>query len=318
MSSDGNVLLGNIRTADRLHDAGMRWTQASGWTRLGAFPGHADSAAVAVSADGSIVLGWSGTSGSGVGEAFRSTSSGIQGLGNLPGEPGCAPLGQTNDLGVVVGECATKTFRWTMADGTTPIPTLPGYTANRFGRLSRDGSVVVGASENDAGKSQAFRWTKTTGTVGLGFLPGFDESVIYRGSETLSADGKVVTGQVLRRSPTSSAQAFRWSESSGLVGLAFLPGDNTNSVRAVSADGSIIAGSSQFRDPNGGAPQSHAVTWDDKGTAHSVGDELEAAGVDLAGHQLSDAYVIVRNGRVILYGSAEGPEGRRAWVAWIP
>jgi hypothetical protein len=62
----------------------------------------------------------------------------------------------------------------------------------------------------------------------------------------------------------------------------------------------------------------HAVMWDERGTIYSIGAELEAAGVDLAGHRLTEAYVKVHGGRVILYGRAEGPEGPRAWVAWLP
>jgi probable HAF family extracellular repeat protein len=103
--------------------------------------------------------------------------------------------------------------------------------------------VVVGQSEDDTGRSQAFRWTEATGTVGLGSLPGFEESSL--------ADGKVVAGQLIHRATVASLQAFRWSEASGMVLLGPLPGDNSSSVHAVSADGSIVAGTSQTRDANG-------------------------------------------------------------------
>jgi hypothetical protein len=61
-----------------------------------------------------------------------------------------------------------------------------------------------------------------------------------------------------------------------------------------------------------------AVIWDDQGKVHSVGADLEAAGIDLKGYRLATAHVTVGLGHVVLYGSAEDAEGRRAWVAWLP
>jgi hypothetical protein len=51
---------------------------------------------------------------------------------------------------------------------------------------------------------------------------------------------------------------------------------------------------------------------------HSVGADLEAAAIDLKGYRLATAHVTMGQGHVVLYGSAEGAEGRRAWVAWLP
>ena len=37
-------------------------------------------------------------------------------------------------------------------------------------------------------------------------------------------------------------QAFRWTQSGGMVGLGYLPGATTSSATAVSADGLVVVG----------------------------------------------------------------------------
>lgn len=79
--------------------------------------------------------------------------------------------------------------------------------------------------------------------MGLGVLPGGeDPSSSARG---VSWDGSVVVGET---NSTGLGQAFRWTESTGMVGLGFLPGDpDDNAAADVSADGSVVVGY-QFTD----------------------------------------------------------------------
>src|SRR5208337_4431920 len=70
----------------------------------------------------------------------------------------------------------------------------------------------------------------------------------------VSADGSVVVG--LSSDTSGNSQAFRWTESVGMVGLGFLPGGVTSSARAVSADGSVVVGLSSDASGN-----SQAFRW---------------------------------------------------------
>ncbi|MFM7792320.1 MAG: PEP-CTERM sorting domain-containing protein, partial [Microcystis panniformis] len=55
---------------------------------------------------------------------------------------------------------------------------------------------------------------------GLGFLPGGSFSRSF--AHGVSADGSVVVGE--SSSVNSPAEAFRWIQGTGMVGLGFLPG----------------------------------------------------------------------------------------------
>jgi len=84
--------------------------------------------------------------------------------------------------------------------------------------------------------------------IPLGTLPG---NTSFRGFG-VSDDGTVVAGT--SRSGNALAQAFRWTDATGMVGLGPLPGDNftfagSNGQQPLSADGSRIAGGSANVDP---------------------------------------------------------------------
>jgi len=87
---------------------------------------------------------------------------------------------------------------------------------------------------------------------GLGDLPGggFDSR-----AAAVSADGRVVVGSSAYQevpsdgridlgAPPQLYQAFRWTETEGMVGLDLLPGTSSCGAAAVSADGSVIIGNS--------------------------------------------------------------------------
>ena len=132
---------------------------------LGELPGGVfQSSACGVSADGSVVVGWS-ISASG-GEAFRWTEhTGMVGLGDLPGGD-CSSVAYSvsDDGSTIVGEGATahqgaEAFRWTKRSGMVGLGELPGGDFESTATdVSGDGSVVVGRSQSAAGL-EAFRWT---------------------------------------------------------------------------------------------------------------------------------------------------------------
>lgn len=230
------------------------WTSSSAQTLtwLGTLGNFGFSDAYAVSADGSVVVGWSNE------RAFRWTASeGMRSLGTLRGGSSVA-LGVSADGSVVVGWSDGRAYRWTPSAGMQSLGTLAGIggSSTAWG-VSADGSVVVGESNG-----RAFRWTESGGMQDLGAWLGSsvaravsaDGSVIVgwsgdRGfrltpselhfpfglgsrAYAVSADGSVVVG---------GPQAFRWTRTGGMQYLA--PGVGAASEAfGVSADGSVVVG----------------------------------------------------------------------------
>ena len=108
--------------------------------------------------------------------------------------------------------------------------------------VSDGGSSVVGFSRSASGL-EPFYWTQSNGMVGLGALPDENENN-YIVSD-LSGNGTVVVGTLYYDSNDSETyEAFRWTQSEGLMGL----GDLSNEIEpysmgyAVSSDGSTVIG----------------------------------------------------------------------------
>ncbi len=174
---------------------------------LGDLPGGSfSSAALGVSADGSVVVGQS-NSGIDV-EAFRWTrDEGMVGLGDLLGGNFVSfAFGASEDGSVIVGWSSSslgdEAFRWTSDGGMVGLGDLPtgGFSSRGFG-VSADGSVVVGFGFSVG--SEAFRWTSMDGLVGLGELPGGGTGSSAFG---VSADGLAVVGQT--RGPHGSCMTW--------------------------------------------------------------------------------------------------------------
>jgi uncharacterized membrane protein len=114
-----------------------------------------------------------------------------------------------------------------------------GYLSmdSRAGDVSADGSTVIGWSDN-----RAFLWTQATGMRALNFPSGAN----YGEATGISADGTTVVGLSAYIDPTTGEgtgyQAFRWTESTGTVGLGTIPGSNFSMAYGTSADGSIVVG----------------------------------------------------------------------------
>jgi len=224
---------------------------------LGDLPGGIySSRAHAVSADGSVVVGYS-LSSSGY-EAFRWTSgTGIVGLGDLEGgwfhsmANGISADGSVIVGGGVSDSGDSEAFRWTAATGMQGLGDLPeGAGHSGATAASADGSVVVGFGHSGL-SFEAFRWVdlNSNGIVdpaekldlhpefGLGFLPdgGFNTKAYH-----VSADGSIVVGESI-----DAHEAFHWTAATGMVGLGDLPGGTFASrATAVSDDGSVVVGSS--------------------------------------------------------------------------
>ena len=329
--------------------------QSVSFQPIGFLTGASSSSATAVNAYGTVVVGESGL------QAFRWVDGTIIGLGFLPS--GCGPTagrgttahGVNVDGTVVVGNASsarllcleTKPFLWTPSGGMVDLGGLPGSTGiGDANGVSTDGAVVVGYSRHFKSPEvlyhdEAFRWLNGTMT-GLGFLLNDDT----RSSTAfgVNGDGTVVVGSSLSSTGT---QAFRWvngtmtglgylsgatsSQANGvsaddtivvgtsgsqafrwvngtMTGLGFLPGGSSSDARGVSGNGSIVAGTSVAGGRN------FAFRWTPSDGMQSIEGLLTAAGANISGWQLTVARAVSADGSAVV-GEGIGPGGgAQGWM----
>ena len=308
VSADGLTAVGYRQLGSDSYEA-FYWTVSSGIIGLGYLPGGNLSTAAGISADGSVVVGYSRSSLGG--QAFRWTEAeGMVGLHDLPGGKFYSTAYDVSaDGSVVVGFSSSEmgvdyeAFLWTESNGMIGLGGLSGgwYESQAYA-VSADGLVVVGYGKSASGE-QAFRWTESEGILGLGYLSG-GLSRAYG----ISPDGSVVVGRANR---VEGAVAFRWTDSEGMVSLGDLPGGSVSGTAYdASTNGSIIVGSSNsFND-------FEAFIWDEDNGIRSLQDLLiNNYHLDLAGWHLRCAYGVSDDGTVIV-GSGNNPQGQReGWIA---
>lgn len=184
VSADGSVVVGKSRSATMgggNSDEAFRWTASGGMVGLGKLTGGSTwSEARAVSDDGSVVVG---DSGSALGtQAFRWTSSGgMVGLGILSGYDASYAYAVSSDGSVVVGynendsTDATTAIRWTETSGMQTLAewlaedgyTLTDWTDTAARGVNEDGSIVVGYGTNSDGNQVAFIARNDSGLIGV-------------------------------------------------------------------------------------------------------------------------------------------------------
>jgi probable HAF family extracellular repeat protein len=193
---DPDVLGSGIRQA-------FRWTATEGMVGLGWLQGGIvnSSTALAVSTDGSVIVG--GSSAANGGEAFRWTAAeGMKGLGLPSGASFGRATGISADNSTIIGHNGfsnhNHAFRWTVAEGMTDLGFLPGDNVSEANAISADGSIIVGRSAVDFNPARAFIWDKTNGmrelksvlVAGNPHLAGWT----LRDALSISADGTIVVG----------------------------------------------------------------------------------------------------------------------------
>lgn len=219
---------------------------------LGTLPDSVYLVPEAISADGQTVVGWSRVASTGRGQAFRwSQATGVQALAMPAGTLSSAAYAVNADGTVVVGGTSLGAFRWTLATGTEILPTN-GVWPQDATAVSSDGTIIGGTGDL-AGHGQAFRWTAGSGTIALGNLPTDDTSRVY----AMSGDGAVMTGWA--RYSGQQQRAYRWSAHTESQVLPLLTGGIHSAARAITRDGSMIAGGVNF--PDGTA---HSVLWHER------------------------------------------------------
>ena len=132
--------------------------------------------------------------------------------------------------------------------------------------VSADGTFVVGnagQAGHAAGETEMFRWTQGGGMMFLGDLPGGPIRSFAMG---VSDDGMVVVGEGRYGDDSMQYEAIRWTPGTGTVGLGFLPGGTFSNSQGVSADGSIVAGTS-----NSTERSRQAFRWTESGGMQGLG-----------------------------------------------
>lgn len=213
VSGDGRVVVGtgDSDNPDFPGEEAFRWTRADGMMGLGTLEGGTSSQAWGASADGSVVVGISGSTDDN--RAFRWTAdTGMESLGTLTGGLISQAFAVSADGRVIVGmsgstafpntESGGEAFRWTQESGMVGLGALEGGLFSEALNVSADGSVVVGASGSTDGV-RAFRWTADTGMMSLGTLTGGASSHAFG----VSADGRIIVG---RSGSTHGNRAFIW------------------------------------------------------------------------------------------------------------
>jgi len=256
---------------------------------LGDLPGGRGSHAGAVSADGSVVVGFSYDIAA-TPHAFRWTqANGMHALFEGGLDFTSSALGISAD-GLTIGGwnaptiVEEKAFFWSVATGEQTLATRSGVMA-----ISGTGAVGAGYVVHGRGAPQrAAIWDSNRSETFID-SPGTIPTSDARG---ISADGSVVVGQAVFG--TSMIRAFHWTAATGMQNIGSPDsGGPSSHADAITPDGSVVVGAVA-------SPQ-QAVSWTAAGGMRFLGA--------LPGALDSAAYAVSEDGATIV-----GVSGGRAFV----
>jgi cysteine-rich repeat protein len=294
VSGDGTTVVGACTRYEEYsgvtRESAFRWTASAGTAALGlAADKHSD--AVAVSRDGSIILGSERAELFGNGTVFRLAPEGVSQLG-LDFVTAASADGNVVAGGFLIrldsGFVSSVPAIWTPS-GVRSL-SIEGLDADVQALVvSADGSVIAGSGKvGDI--LHAVRWDSS----GVSLLP-VPVGAVHGEVGALTADGSSIYGSVIF--PDDTRHLARWT-SSGVEDL----GDG--SANAVSADGSVILAGQQI--------------WD---ATHGWRQLRDLAGADLEGWTELIGVALSDDGKVVVGSSqylAPGMSGFRAFVLSLP
>jgi probable HAF family extracellular repeat protein len=186
----------------------FRWTAAGGMQGLGFLPGAGfHSTARSISADGSVVVGWTADS-TFANRPFRWTQE--TGMVDISGGAFSGTARGVSADGVwVVGSNSTtgRAFRWSQATGFTDLGVALGAPSSAAAAVSADGRRVLTVSGG-----RACLWRETTGTMEyLQLMLSIDYGIDMGNwnltvAQGISADGTTMTGYGIN--PAGQTQAW--------------------------------------------------------------------------------------------------------------
>jgi probable HAF family extracellular repeat protein len=171
VSGDGSIVVGHGQTVSGGSGQALRWTAQTGFQGLGWLPGDGYSEALAISRDGTTIVGDSGDS---VNRPFVwRQGTGMQPLPPLAGGSVAfsSARGVNADGSVIVGNADIPgggnyhAVRWTAA-GALDLGALSGHPNTLAFAVSDDGLVIGGGADSATGPL-AFLWTPATGMLAL-------------------------------------------------------------------------------------------------------------------------------------------------------
>ena len=265
ISDDGAVIAGYHRNASNQTIA-FRWTASTGFLDLGDLPGGTTfSMARGMSADGSVIVGSSGSTAAGTrDEAFRWTAAtGMVALGDLAGGNYTSTATSVSADGSVIVGYSNQTlgyeaFRWTQSTGLSGLGDIPGgFFNSQAYKVSSDGNVIAGYSSDSLNREQAFRWTLTDGMVALGFAsPNPNE---WSQGKATNLIGTLIGGNNNTGATAADIDAIIWDPARGMRYFKdalvqdhalTTPNWNLTGIWDISDDGRTIAGSGYFNGVN--------------------------------------------------------------------
>jgi len=253
ISADGTTIVGRANDAMGRENAAI-WQGGTDWQLLGSFtPDEAPcdqllSAAYAVNGDGSAIvgLGWNGCL---QGHGFRwDAVTGMTDLGSLVATRGSRANAISDDGGVIVGWSDQATgfrqgARW-VDDAWQWLDSEYGPVGEALG-VNSSGSIIVGTACGPLNQ-WAWYWTEETGVKCIvGTVAEPDKTYM----NDLSDDGRVIGGSV-RPEFQPYTEAVLWFKFEPVnlrqylldSGVSEVQSWSLSSVVAVSADGSVVAG----------------------------------------------------------------------------
>ncbi len=302
------------------HPEAFRWTQPTDMEGLGFLTrGLNVSSATAVSADGSVIVGWSiPPTWPWFSQAVRWVNDQITALDCLPGDDGGKATAVSSDGLFIVG--------WSEGPGTPttrkeailwhPMGFSPlGFIGNDNRSVahgvywSGTAITVVGWSGTaDASRCEAFRLELPGSPQGLGFLPGADEST----ATAISPDGVVIVGY-------SGSEACRWTEDGGswpINGLGFFEGGESVAWAVANPGGEPVIVGTSDTNPDPEITDRRAFIWDPTNKMRHLKDVLVNAGVpNLTDWTLVEATGISEDGTIVVGNGINPSRNEEAWIA---
>lgn len=176
VSRDGDVVAGYCTSPQRA----FRWTPHDGLFDLGTLlPNHSTSVAAAVSADGRVIVGYSGNWAGDFRAFFWTEELGMQNGGVLPGWNYSSFKGVSGDGSIMVGHVGDLNYNTRamasfpgigMVDLNSYLPTigidLSGWTLLTAAAISADGSTIAGTGRHN-GVWQSWSFTFVPAPSGM-------------------------------------------------------------------------------------------------------------------------------------------------------
>lgn len=245
VSADGKIILGKSDSQDGWQT--FIWTKETGMRPLGA-----DISPMAISADGSTIVGATSHPTGGQATALWTAQTGVVMLGTPKETKKSSAINVNNDGTVVVGRGKRGAFRWTKSEGMVFLEGVNGTRSYIATDTSGDGTVTIGTSDGSLdGISSVWQGTQA-GTNVVPDLIKFESS-----PGGISRDGQVIVGDVTIRG-YEIAYARTNAEKTLILGRLEPEDDGyvNSGASDIDADGNVIVGNSTTT-PTG----HHATRW---------------------------------------------------------